>query len=260
MRRLWCIGLAVLAACAVNPVPTPASGGGAFTFGGGGFDAAKAAADTADATGAAGITLADAAAPPGPDDEAAAADGAASRADTSAGDAEPADGARGDPDALADSVPADTAGFVKDAKADAVPDATADTKPDAKPDAKLDAKLDAQVDTVVAPTFGAVYTGVIKKYGCAANLCHGPKGKPYLFADEAFSYQHLVGVAAGAAYSCLGDTLVVPGDAKASLLWRKVAPGVTACGDKMPVVIGGDGVEPEDAALIEAWIQAGAKP
>ena len=256
MKPLAVACFVLLAACAVNPVPTPAARGGAFSFGGGGFDAASQA-DTA------GTPLADSAAgdtvdPRTAGDSAATADAAGPPEDAAGlADAEPGDGVSRVEDTVTDVAPADSGGGLKDAKSDAAPDVLFDAKSDTKADAKPDAKADG---VVAAPTFGAVYTGVIKKYGCAATLCHGPKGQPYLFADQAVSYQHLVGIGAGATYACSGATLVVPGDAKTSLLWQKVAPGTTACGDKMPVVVGGDGIEPEDAALVEAWIQAGAKP
>lgn len=50
---------------------------------------------------------------------------------------------------------------------------------------------------------------------------------------------------------CDGQPLVVPGDPEASLLWRKVAPGVEVCGNKMP---GPQGLPPEQAELIRTWI------
>lgn len=54
---------------------------------------------------------------------------------------------------------------------------------------------------------------------------------------------------------CDGSVRVIPGDARASLLWRKVAR-VDLCGDRMPP--SGPPTGSGDIAIVERWINAGA--
>jgi hypothetical protein len=219
-------------------VPTPASGGG-FTFSPGQLDAAAgtdaAAGDTGALEAMAGVRN------PEAGDNGEAAGDTTTEADA----------------ALADATPdiADTQADSSDAKADTTTDTTTtDTTTETKTDT-------TKPDTAPPPpTFGKVWTDVIQKYSCGSLKCHGPEGQPYLFQDSANAFGKLLGGSGGASYACGGKVYVVPGNPKASLLWQKIAPGVTACGDKMPVVIDGDGIDPEDSALVAEWIAAGAPP
>jgi hypothetical protein len=235
--------LALATACAVNPVPTPASSGG-FTFSPGQLDAAAGTDAAAGDAGALEVMA-------GVRNQEAGDNGEAAGDTTTAADTPGADAT---PDI------ADTQADTSDAKAETTADTTAtDTTAETKIDTT---KTDTtKPDTAPPPpTFGKVWTDVIQKYSCGSLKCHGPKGEPYLFQDSANAYGKLLGGSGGATYACGGKVYVVPGNPKASLLWQKIAPGVIACGDKMPVVIDGDGIDEEDAALVAEWIAAGAPP
>jgi hypothetical protein len=130
-----------------------------------------------------------------------------------------------------------------------------------KPDVVLaDIKADAKADSkpsdggASAVTFAQLWSGPLKSAGCLSPACHGT-----LFANQAEGLKNLLsGKGEG---DCAGKPLVVPGDPVASLLWQKVQPGLATCGLKMPPgAPSPGGMSDKDAALIEAWIQGGAKP
>ena len=106
------------------------------------------------------------------------------------------------------------------------------------------------------PTFGALYRDVIQPSGCTAGFCHGGARVANLDMEtEDRAYAALVRVSV----SSLGCDIAVrvePGDPEASLLWRKVAPGVAACGPKMPA--GTAGLPAADAERVRVWIDGGA--
>lgn len=107
------------------------------------------------------------------------------------------------------------------------------------------------------PTFSDVYAKVI---GVSCVGCHGPTHVTGLdMKTKAAAYSHLVGVKAGTggAGSCNDGlrTRVVPGDANASLLYRKLAH-TNDCGSGMP--LGGAKLSKTKLTLVQGWINAGA--
>jgi hypothetical protein len=106
------------------------------------------------------------------------------------------------------------------------------------------------------PRFAAIYKPVFVDGGCTNGYCHGGSGSLSMRTAEA-AYAALVGVRAGGA-DCAGAVRVVPGRPQDSLLWRKVAPGVTACGSKMPA--GRESLAGPQLDLVRRWIEAGALP
>lgn len=169
----------------------------------------------------------------------------------------------GDDDATADSADegeTDTAALPEDGLEDAEEDiSVADIGPDVtKPDiviadAKGDAKGDTGADTAGAVTFGAVYTGVIKSYGCAATYCHAA-----LFSTADGAYLALT-TGKSATTECNGAAFVVKGKPAESLLWQKLAPGKTTCGAPMPSGVGDKLISSADLQLVTDWIAGGAK-
>jgi predicted CxxxxCH...CXXCH cytochrome family protein len=104
-------------------------------------------------------------------------------------------------------------------------------------------------------TFAKIFDEVIDPAGCTNGYCHG-SGAGYLqLTDRQTSYQNLVSAPAfnGA---CGVELRVSPMDPDQSLLWRKIAPGVSVCEGKMPQ--GTLGLSNEQADLIHRWIMAGA--
>jgi hypothetical protein len=79
--------------------------------------------------------------------------------------------------------------------------------------------------------------------------------------DEATTYAAIVESLA-ALPGCDLDTIIVPGDADASILWARIAPGdqdptdgcFTAMPKDMPELTEGE------AQLVRDWIEAGAQP
>ncbi len=128
------------------------------------------------------------------------------------------------------------------AVADATPVATDAKAPEAGP---------------AGPTFSDVYAKVI---GVSCVGCHGPTHVTGLdMKTKSAAYSHLVGVKAGTggAGSCNDGlrTRVVPGDANASLLYRKLAH-TNDCGSGMP--LGGAKLSKTKLTLVQGWINAGA--
>jgi hypothetical protein len=111
----------------------------------------------------------------------------------------------------------------------------------------------AEADAGVRATFGAVHAVLLARCG----PCHVTQssGRLSLAARDA-AHRALVGVAA-MARSCQGrGDRVVPGDAEASVLFRKVS-GQDLCGAVMPPPPRAR-LSAEDQALIRDWIVEGA--
>ncbi len=114
--------------------------------------------------------------------------------------------------------------------------------------------------TTTSPTFAIIYSEVLVPYGCTSVLCHGAKADSpdqEIFLDQASAYDKLINKASKVK-ACQFLPIVLPGEPFKSVLYKKIAPGLVPCGDKMP--IGSDGLAAEQAAMIKAWIEAGAKP
>ena len=98
---------------------------------------------------------------------------------------------------------------------------------------------------------------------CAGGDCHGGgagAGTLKLTGDAKADYDTLLSGkhAPTELAACVTETFVVPGAAKASLLWLKVdAKAAQGCGTKMPPK--SNGLSAELSGLIAAWIDAGAK-
>jgi len=99
------------------------------------------------------------------------------------------------------------------------------------------------------PTFTEVYAFFERR--CTS--CHtaaNPHGGLDL-SSRAQTWASLVGITS----TCDASARVVPRDARASLLWRKLAR-IDLCGERMPP--SGSPASTSDVALIERWIHAGA--
>jgi hypothetical protein len=106
-----------------------------------------------------------------------------------------------------------------------------------------------------APTFARIYDEILVPSNCTNGYCHG-SGAGYLtLSDLDTSYASLVGARAFNG-SCEVELRVAPSDPEASLLWRKIAPGISVCAEKMP--FGTDGLPTPQAELLRRWIEAGA--
>lgn len=94
--------------------------------------------------------------------------------------------------------------------------------------------------------------------GCTNGYCHGGgSGTMTLSADPEVTYLSLVDQPAGGVSCKPGAmTRVVPGDPENSLLWQKIAPGVTPCGSKMPPE--SMGLNEAQVETVRGWIAAGA--
>ena len=104
--------------------------------------------------------------------------------------------------------------------------------------------------------FASLYADVFQPAGCTAGYCHGGAHAANLDMEtEDRAYANLVRVAV-TAKDCDVGARVQPGKPDESLLWRKVAPGMAACGPKMP--LGTLGLSSPDAERVRQWIAAGA--
>jgi hypothetical protein len=107
-----------------------------------------------------------------------------------------------------------------------------------------------------SPRFQAVFEEVFVAGGCTSGYCHGVSGTlPMTTAETAYAW--LVGVRSGWV-ACAGEVRVIPGRPEESLLWRKLAPEVPACGRKMP--LGRDPLPAAKRNLVRRWIEGGALP
>lgn len=147
---------------------------------------------------------------------------------------------------------------------------TADATVDAAADVDLTVHCDADLPADASspePTFANVRSFFLRR--CAAGAaCHGPGGQGGLALTGASLHADLVGHP-----SRMFPVLprVAPGNPDRSFLWLKVtgcfaqlpgcrAPGGT-CGDPMPTLSPiSEGFSLPEAAVVRAWIVAGAPP
>jgi len=111
------------------------------------------------------------------------------------------------------------------------------------------------MDTAVSATFSSIYNEILLKK-CGGASCHSAANGGTLFIDPSKSASALRaalvnGAATGVACGGSGLSLVVPGDASASLLYTKLTES-PPCGMRMPAVTD------DELARIERWIVAGA--
>lgn len=108
--------------------------------------------------------------------------------------------------------------------------------------------------------FSVIYERVFhnKENALLCTGCHDFLGAE-LSQDQL--YKRLVGEPAQRE-PCKGEVRVVPGDPNASLLWKKLEPGLEVCGSKMPRSIPLFGPAPTSSQLelLKAWIEGGAMP
>ncbi len=103
-----------------------------------------------------------------------------------------------------------------------------------------------------APTFAEVDTELAQS--CGFSSCHGSGTGGLTLDGGEGDYQALVDAASNTAE---GETLVIPGDAANSYLY-KILIGDGIDGDLMPPPSGG--WEQDKIDLVAAWIDAGAAP
>lgn len=109
---------------------------------------------------------------------------------------------------------------------------------------------DPSASCVRAPTFSEVYALFRDRCGTCHMRGHESEGGLDISSRSA-AWRNLVGVPS----RCDGSARVVPRDARASLLWRKIAR-VDLCGQRMPP--SGMPISSDEAALVERWIAGGA--
>jgi hypothetical protein len=103
------------------------------------------------------------------------------------------------------------------------------------------------------PRFGEVYTTIIAPRCGPCHITDSPPAGMLPMGNESIAYTSMVGVVA----RCGGgaNTLVIPGDAARSLLWRKVSD-VDLCGQRMPRM--DESLSASEIDLIARWINGGA--
>lgn len=103
------------------------------------------------------------------------------------------------------------------------------------------------------PSFSQDVFEILTRRGCTASDCHGSGQGGLTMTSAANAYGNLVGrPAAGRA----GETLVVPGDAAASYLVKKLEGASGIAGARMP--LGGQPLDNIDLTNIRNWINRGA--
>jgi hypothetical protein len=116
-----------------------------------------------------------------------------------------------------------------------------------------------------APTFSAVFKEILANNNagnCGFGACHGSaagaeNGNLQLLRnDPAAAYQALVSVTSVSA-SCMGMTLVAPGDPRSSLLVLKLR-ATPPCGAQMPIPPVAQPLSEAQIQQIETWIMNGA--
>lgn len=158
-----------------------------------------------------------------------------------------------------------------DTSTDATTDVgTTDTDPgDVRTDTNLDAADTADVDPlpdVSGDSGGEIgwtefYNTYLEPAGCSGDYCHGGFSGGLSFTDADSAYDALVGQPVSESI-CGTTSRVVAGDASASSLYLRLRPSAMdemGCEPpKMPP--GSDGLSDEAAAILGAWIDAGALP
>jgi cysteine-rich repeat protein len=107
-----------------------------------------------------------------------------------------------------------------------------------------------------ASTWAAIQSVILEKHGCTASVCHGsatPTGG--LDLRPANAYGALVGVPSQRDPSI---ERVAVGDAEASLLYLKVAPGLDTARFGSPMPAAGDPLSADELDALKLWIRAGA--
>jgi hypothetical protein len=99
--------------------------------------------------------------------------------------------------------------------------------------------------TVPNVGFDQVWAQVVYPSGCSGGYCHGS-----VMNDR----DRILNRASDE--DCGDQRWVVPGKPEESLLWRKINPGTSVCGDKMPK--DGDPLSQAQADLVYQWILQGA--
>jgi hypothetical protein len=114
-----------------------------------------------------------------------------------------------------------------------------------------------------AVTFTKVYSDVLSG---SCTPCHAPGGTGDSagrldMSTQAVAYPNLQKSAAGASCGSSGLTLVVPGDAAASLLVEKVSSAHPPCGTQMPFGCGGPSpcLAAAQVQEIVDWVNGGAQ-
>lgn len=116
-----------------------------------------------------------------------------------------------------------------------------------------------------AVTFADIYNDVLIPNGCASGYCHGaPKASGFVgieFTTQASAFSSLVYNDANI-QDCGMSRYVVPHNADVSILWHRARPASMDGGDpcfekKMP--LGSMGLDSIGAAMVESWINSGAK-
>lgn len=111
---------------------------------------------------------------------------------------------------------------------------------------------DPTMGCVTGPTFSSIYPIFMAE--CSPCHTSGPTFSANLNMEtQTSAYASLVGVTAQCGAGA--NTLVIPYDARASLLWRKIA-NVDLCGMRMPN--GRTPLTPAQIDSIAQWINAGA--
>lgn len=124
-----------------------------------------------------------------------------------------------------------------------------------RPSADAGASRSDAGTSTAAVRFDRIYREVFHE-GVQCTGCHD-------FLGAELSEDALYGTLVNAASTrdpCEGQIRVVPGDLEASVLWRKVAPEVSVCGEKMPmsVPLFGPPLTAEQRDLLRKWIEGGA--
>jgi polyvinyl alcohol dehydrogenase (cytochrome) len=103
-----------------------------------------------------------------------------------------------------------------------------------------------------SPTYTAIYDEILTQQGCTAERCHGGLGLKLLSKDGGYT-SLLNDVGTGA---CAGMKFIVAGQPDQSLLYRKLADEMPACGARMPLSL--PALKPEELTQVRTWIELGA--
>jgi len=106
-------------------------------------------------------------------------------------------------------------------------------------------------------TWAAIEQTIFARHGCTAAACHGGGGTGGLDLRPGAAYTNLVNVAATADPT---RVRLVPGDEKASLLWRKVNAGTSGIDDVpgSPMPLAPPALSADEVEALRLWIRRGA--
>ncbi|MFM2162711.1 MAG: hypothetical protein RLZZ383_2223 [Pseudomonadota bacterium] len=105
-----------------------------------------------------------------------------------------------------------------------------------------------------APTFSGEIAPIFAR-NCTTAGCHAPPVEAGLDLSPGLAWSQLVDVPSTQAPSVLR---VVPGDAEASYLYRKLASTHIEAGGSGTLMPPGFGLANNEVAIVAAWIEAGA--